>query len=459
MKSDKQEPSRRQLATAALAPLIVPRHVLGGSGYQAPSDTLRIAGVGVGGMGRRYLAGCPDEKIVLLCDVDHSFAAPVFRKYAQARVYTDWRQMFDKEEKNFDALIVATPDHNHAVITTRALKMGKHVYCAKPLTHDITEVRRVRTLAAEAKVATQMSVQSCASEEAQSTAEILMSGVIGPVHEVHIWTPHPIYPAGQLRPADTPDVPYSLDWDVWIGPAQEQPYHPKYHPWIWRCWWEFGSATVGDMLCHGMHVYYKALELGSPTSIHAYGTTMYGGYFRMRPNGDEELPRLIKTPDSESYSNVIAWDFPERRGHPALRMVWYDGGMRPPRPVEMSAKSEMPKEGLLLVGEKGKLLSGYYGGKNMLLPESKFRDYQPPPKTLPRTIGHYKEWTQACKEGTPTHCNFDIGSRMTEIALLGKMALRAARPLIFDAAGPAISNDTEANSWIHPPYRSGWELS
>ncbi|HZQ53558.1 MAG TPA: Gfo/Idh/MocA family oxidoreductase [Bryobacteraceae bacterium] len=455
----KQGPSRRELAATGLGALIVPRHVLGGSRHQAPSDTLRIAAVGVGGMGRRYIAGCAEERIVLLCDVDQSFAAPVLRKYASARVYTDWRQMFDKEEKNFDALIVATPDHNHAVITSRALKMGKHVYCAKPLTHDLNEARRIRTLAQEAKVATQMSVQSCASDEALGTAEILMSGIIGPVREVHIWTHHPIYPAGQVRPKETPDVPYGLDWDIWIGPAPERSYHPKYHPWIWRCWWDFGSATVGDMLCHGMHVYYKALELGSPSSIYAYGTTMYGGYFHMLPDGQEDLPRVIRTPESESYSNVIMWDFPERNGRPALRMIWYDGGMRPPRPVELDPKTPMPKEGLLFIGEKGKLLSGYYGGKNLLLPESEFRDYEPPPKILHRTIGHYKEWLEGCKHSTPTNCNFDIGSRMTEIALLGKMAARAARPLEFDANGPAIPNDPEANSWINPQYRHGWQLS
>jgi hypothetical protein len=452
-------PSRREVAAASLGALIVPRHVLGGSGYKAPSDTLRIAAVGVGGMGRRYIAGCAEERIVLLCDVDPSFAAPVLRKYSGARVYTDWRQMFDKEEKNFDALIVATPDHNHAVITSRALKAGKGVYCAKPLTHNINEVRRIRSLALETKVATQMSVQSCASNDAQGTAEILMSGIIGPVHEVHIWTNHPIYPAGQVRPKETPAPPDGLDWDLWIGPAPERAYHPKYHPWIWRCWWDFGSATVGDMLCHGMHVYYNALELGSPTAVYAYRTTMYGGYFHMSPSGQEDLPAPIETSESESYSNVITWDFPARGTHPALRMVWYDGGMRPNRPMEMSSHTPMPKEGLLFIGEKGKMISGYYGGNNVLLPEAKFRDFQPPAKSLTRTIGHYKEWTEACKKSTPTNCNFDIGGQMTEIALLGKMAARCARPLEFDTKVPAFSNDAEATSWINPPYRPGWKLS
>ena len=196
--------SRREIATAAMGALIVPRHVLGGAAFQAPSDTLRIAGIGVGGMGRRYLQGCAGERIDVLCDIDQSFAAPVFRKYPDARVYSDYRKMFDKEEKNIDAVIVATPDHNHAVITMQALKRGKHVYCAKPLTHTVYEARAIADAARSAKVATQMSVQSCASDEALSTAEILLSGVIGPVREVHVWTPHPIYPAGQVRPADTP---------------------------------------------------------------------------------------------------------------------------------------------------------------------------------------------------------------------------------------------------------------
>jgi hypothetical protein len=277
--------------------------------------------------------------------------------------------------------------------------------------------------------------------------------------EVHIWTNHPIYPAAQVRPKNDPDVPYALDWDLWLGPAPSRPYNPKYHPWIWRCWWDFGSGTVGDMLCHGMHVYFKALDLPSPTSVSACRTTMYGGPLRMLPDGKEELPYKIETPESESYSSVITWNFPERGTRPRLRMFWYDGGMQPHRPAEMNPLTPMPKEGLLFVGEKGKLLSGYYGGKNMLLPENKFRDFQAPPKTLPRTIGHYKEWVEACKHGTPTNCSFDFGSRMTEIALLGKLAARAARPLAYDAANPAITNDTEANSWVKPAYRSGWALA
>ena len=452
------KPSRRSLAAAGLGALIVPRHVLGGADYQAPSDTLRIAGVGVGGMGRRYLQGCAGERIVALCDVDHSFAAPVFRKYPEARVYRDFRLMFDQEEQNIDAVIVATPDHNHAVITMRGLKAGKHVYCAKPLTHNIYEARRISAQAREARVATQMSVQSCASDEALSTSELLLAGVIGPVHEVHVWCDHPLYPAGLIRPTDTPAEPYNLDWDLWIGTAPYRPYHPAYHPWIWRSWWDFGSGTVSDMLCHAMHVYFNPLELGAPSRVYASRTTMRGGYFKMHADGKEDLPPLTETPETESYSSVVSWEFPARGNHPPLAMHWYDGGIRPHRPMELDSKTQMPREGLLFIGEKGKMLTGYSGGKVHLLPEKNFRDFQPPPKTLMRSIGHYKEWVRACKGGPPANCNFEFGGRMTEVAQLGTIAARAARLLEWDPDRMAITNDAEANGWVNPPYRKGWSL-
>ena len=453
-------PTRRAIAAAGVAALVVPRHVLGGRGYQAPSDTLRIAGVGVGGMGRRYIQACAaTERIVALCDVDHSFAAPVFRTYPDATVYQDFRRMFDKEEKNIDAVIVATPDHNHAIVTMRALRMRKHVYCAKPMTHTIFEVRQVVAAAREAKVATQMSVQTCASDAALGTAELLSSGAIGPVSEVHVWTEHPIYPAAATRPADTPSVPYGLDWDLWIGTAPMRPYHPLYHPWIWRSWWDFGSGTIGDMACHAMHVFYNALELTAPSRVYASRTTMHGGYFQMHPDGTETLPPRIQTPETESYSTMISWEFPARGNHPPLTMHWYDGGLRPHRPRELDSRTAMPNEGLLFVGEKGKLISGYYGGRDRLLPEARFRGFQPPPKTLARSIGHYKEWVEASKGGKPANCNFDFAGRMTEIAQLGTIAARAARLLEWDPERMAITNDAEANSWVNPPYRSGWSLT
>ncbi len=450
--------SRRQAAAGGLAALIVPRHVLGGRGFQAPSDTLRIAGVGVGGMGRRYLAGCPNERVVALCDVDYTFSANVFKKYPQATVYRDYRQMFDKEEKNIDAVIIGTPDHTHAFVALDALRLKKHIYCAKPLTHTIFEARAVAAAAHEAKVATQTSVQSSASEDACGTAEILLSGVIGPVREVHFWTNHPIYPAGQVRPTDTPAVPEGLDWDLWIGPAPMRPYHPRYHPWIWRAWWDFGSGTVGDMVCHAMHVFYDALQLGNPELVHASRSTMHGGLFQKLPNDKEILPPRVETPETESYACMVTWDFPARGNLPSLRLHWYDGGLRPPRPRELHPSKPLGNSGVLYVGDKGKLLTGFFGGSTALLPENRFRDFQPPPKTLRRTTGHYQEWVDACKGGPPTTCGFDLGCKMTEIALLGALACRSGKVLEWDPGGLRVTNEPTLDTLINTPYRAGWKL-
>ena len=459
-KSSAGEVTRRNLLPAAasgLAALVVPRYVLGGPGHQAPSDTLNIACVGVGGMGRRYIHGCRTERMAALCDVDHDFAARVFRKYPEANVYRDLRKMFDKES-GIDAVIVATPDHTHAMIVRQALAMGKHVYCAKPLTRTVHELRAVAAAARNAETATQMSVQSCGSEAARTTAELLLDGPIGPVREVHVWTDHPLYPAARLRPTETPPVPPGLDWDLWLGPAPHRPYHPAYHPWIWRSWWDFGTGTVGDMACHALHVFYDALELGLPTAVSGSRTTMHTGRLQIHADGKEELPPRIETPETESYSSMVTWDFPARGNQPPVRVHWYDGGLRPHRPVELDRSRTMPTSGLLFVGDKGKLLTGYGGGRDLLLPEEQFTDYQPPAKTLPRTTDHYQEWVTACKTGQPTSCDFAYGSRMTEVALLGTLAARAGSLLEWDAAEAQVTNHSEANGWVNPPYRAGWSL-
>jgi predicted dehydrogenase len=312
--------------------------------------------------------------------------------------------------------------------------------------------------AREAKVATQMSVQSMAGEEAQSTAEILLSGVIGPVTEVHIWCDHPLYPAGQQRPATSPAMPEGMDWDRWIGPAPYRAFNPLYHPWLWRSWWDFGTGTIGDMTCHALHVFYEALQLGAPTSVSGSRTKMHGGLFQMLADGSETLPALIATPECESYSTMVTWDFPARGQFPPVRVHWYDGGLRPHRPVELDPRTPMPSSGLLFVGASGKLLADYSGGNNRLLPEKRYRDFQAPPKTLPRSIGHYREWIQAAKGGKPAHCNFEIGSRMTEVALLGTLAARTAQYLEWDSANLRVTNDADANRLINPPYRQGWTL-
>ncbi len=446
------------LATAGgFAPLVVSRHVLGGEGYQAPSETLRIAAVGVGGMGQNYLSGSKRERIVALCDLDHKLAAKVFEQYPTATRYHDFRKMLDQEAKNFDALIIATPDHTHAVILMAVLQLGKHVYCAKPITHNIGEARKVREAVLKARLlVTKSSVQSSGTEGARSTTELLNSGVIGPIRELHIWCDHPAYPCALVRPTEAQTSPAGLDWDLWIGPAPFRPYHPAYHPWKWRPWWDFGSGTVGDMGCHTFHVYFKELQLGAPKTIYGCGSTRREGF-----------SSPVETPECQSHANMVTWEFPARGNLPPLNVHWYDGGMMPHRPVELDHNIKMPSTGLLFVGEKGKLVAGYTGGNflgrrglsgGLLLPEEKFRDFQQPSKTLRRVPDHYGEWTQACKTGARTVCPVEFGCDMTEMALLGALALRTGRMLEWDAQAMKITNDEEANSLIAPPYRAGWSL-
>jgi predicted dehydrogenase len=462
--------SRRSVLAAGLAaPLIVPRYVMGGPGYQAPSDKLTIACVGVAGMGRNYLAGCAKEKIVALCDLDHELVAKrgVFQKYPNAQRYRDYRKMFDKEAKNFDALIIAVPDHNHTHLLNAGIQLGKHIYCAKPITHTIAEARRIKqALLKNPQLVTKSSVQDSATDAACSTTELLTCGAIGPVHEVHIWCDHPAYPCSLIRPTEEQSRPPGMDWDLWIGPAPYRPFNSAYHPELWRPWWDFGSGTVGDMACHTLHIFFKELKLGAPTTVYSYASTRNTGFFQNLP-----------TPECQSNANMVTWEFPAREKLPPLKVFWYDGGMKPHRPPELSSRVEFRNSGLLFVGEKGKLIAGYYGGNpyggrrsnnggdasgalegGLLLPEDKFRDFEPPPKTLRRVEDHYGEWTQACKEGKETVCPVTFGCEMTEMALLGTLALRTRRVLQWDAGNMRVTNNRQANDFIDPPYRDGWEL-
>ncbi len=452
--------SRRSFLAAGLAmPLIVPRHVLGGAGNQAPSDTLRIAAVGVAGMGQAYLHGCRNERIVALCDLDHNRSAKVFKQYPDAARYHDFRKMFDKEAKNFDALIIGTPDHTHAILLMAAIKLNKHIYCAKPITHSIGEARKVRAALAKAKnLVTKSSVQSSATDHARNTTELLKSGIIGGVRELHIWCDHPAYPCSLTRPTDKQTPPPGMDWDLWIGPAPYRPYHSAYHPANWRPWWDFGTGTVGDMACHTMHVYFKELQLGAPKMVYGYGSTKHKGFFQ-----------FVSTPECQSHANMVTWEFDARGELPPINVHWYDGGMKPNRPAELDHSLRLPSSGLLFVGDKGKLMTGYGGGNpfgrrrrsiegGLLLPEKKFRDFEQPPKTMRRCNSHYTEWTQACKTGGRTVCPVEFGCEMTELALLGTLALRTRRPLEWNAKEARITNYDKANDLIDPPYRAGWAL-
>lgn len=447
------------LGLGALAPMIVPRAVLGGAGFQAPSDTLAIAAVGVGGMGQHYLAGCKGERIVALCDLDHRLSARVFETYPDAARYHDFREMLEREARRFDALIVGTPDHTHAVILKAALDLSKHVYCAKPITHTIGEARKIRKAFLDAKgLVTKSSVQSSGTEASRSTTELLASGAIGAVRELHIWCDHPVYPCSLVRPAGAETPPPGMDWDLWLGPAPSRPYHSAYHPWRWRPWWDFGSGTVGDMCCHTFHVYFRELQLGAPRAVYGCGSVRREG-----------MSAAVPTPECQSDANMVTWDFPARGALPPLGLHWYDGGLKPHRPEELDPAVALPPSGLLFVGEKGKLVAGYAGGSflrgrglkgGLLLPEETFRDFRDPPPTLERVADHYGEWTRAAKTGARTVCPIDLGCEMTEVGLLGALALRAGggKLLLWDAESLRITGDADANAWVDPPYRAGWSL-
>ncbi len=444
-KQQSEQISRRDFvrgAAAAAAFTIVPRHVLGGSGHTPPSEKLNIAGIGVGGQGARDIDEVSSENIVALCDVDEEYAAPVFNLYPKARKYRDFRRMLEKEEKNIDAVVIATPDHTHAVIAMMAIKMGKHVYCEKPLTHTVYEARMLTEAARKAKVATQMGNQGHSDEGIRLICEWIWDGAIGPVREVHVWSNRPggWFVASIGRPKDTPPVPATLDWDLWLGPAPERPYHPCYLPVKWRGWWDFGTGAIGDMGCHSLDSVFRALKLKYPASVKARSTKV----------NSETYPKF----------SIIHYQFDVRDDVPPVRLTWYDGGKKPARPKELERGRQMgDKEGgVLFVGDKGTIMSNHMGGSPRLIPETKMKAYKRPPKTLPRSIGHYKEWIEACKGGKPPGSNFDYAGPLTEMVLLGNIAIRTRKKLNWDGLNMEVTNMPEANEFVHRQYRQGWNL-
>ena len=419
----RKSPSRRQFlastAAASTAAMIIPRHVLGGPGQTPPSERLNIAGIGVGGMGEAdldELIGELQQNIVALCDVDERRAAPTFARYPQARRYQDFRVMLEEMDDQIDAVVVATPDHVHAVATMAAIRRGKHVYCEKPLTRTIGEARQVAAAARQAGVVTQMGNQGHANEGARLTNEWIQAGVIGEVREVHVFTDRPgtHWRQGEPRPVETPPVPPELDWDLWLGPAPERPYHPAYVPKTWRAWWDFGTGPLGDMGCHIIDHPYWALDLGPPSTVQAYATGPAGLVFDDGELNTETFP----------HSAIITYDFPARGDKPPVRMIWYEGGLMPAKPREMADQCNLPGDGLLFVGSEGKMFSGSHGGMPHLVP-SGWPGLKLPARTMPRSIGHRAEWVEACKDSGTAESNFDYAGPLTEVVLLGNLALRA----------------------------------
>lgn len=418
----------------------------------SPNDKLNIAGVGVGGMGRANLRACQTENIVALCDVDDVRAAGTYAEFPDARRYKDYRKLFDAEANNIDAVIVATPDHNHAVVAMAAMRLGKHVYCQKPLAHSVYEVRQLTEAARKYGVQTQMGNQGHSSDTIRQCREWVADDAIGPVREVYAWSDRPVggdpwstFPVRE-RPEDTPPVPDTLDWDQWLGPAPYRPYHPAYCPESWRGWCDFGTGPLGDMGCHILDPAFWALNLGAPESVEA--TTTHWE----KEVSDETYPRAC----------IVRYQFPAHDGMPPVSLTWFDGRLKPPTPRDFGPENAMDSNGALFIGEKGSIQHGSHGaGRLRLLPTTLAESYQQPAQTIPRVENeaHEQDWIRACKDGRPASSSFDYGGPLTEMVLLGVIAIRMKdRKLLWDSENLRITNDDEANELVNPAYRDGWTL-
>ena len=442
---------RNFMATAAAttaAFTIIPRHVLGGPNYVAPSEKLNIAAIGAGGMGSSNLKSMEHENIVALCDVDDARAAGSFERYPKAKRYKDFRVMLDKQ-KDIDAVLVATPDGVHAVAAMAAIKRDKHVYCQKPMTYTVAEARALTEAAREHKVATQMGNQGHSAEGARLICEWIWDGAIGDVREVHCWTNRPVWPQGIGRPTDTPPVPSTLDWDLWIGPAAMRPYHPTYLPFNWRAWLDFGCGALGDMACHVMDASFWALKLKYPTSVSAYASA--------RVN---EMWKRFENTETYPDASIVHYEFPAREGMPEVKLHWYDGGILPERPEDLEPGRKMPESGTIFVGDKGKIMCGTYGEGPRIFPETKMKAYRRPEKTIARVKGsHEQNWIDACKGGPAACSNFDYAGPFTETVLLGNLAIRnPGVKLDWDGDNMKVTNFDEANALVGRKYRQGYSL-
>ena len=514
--SKKKEMSRRkfltEVAAGGAACAIVPRHVLG-RGFTPPSDTLNIASVGVGGMGRANLINLASQNIVALCDVDWGYAGKRLDRLdidierlkkrielpappppgelpgefdpikAQARVdlmvklktehvpkarrYTDFRDMLE-HQTDIDAIVVATPDHMHAPIALAAMELGKHVYVQKPLCWSVEEARKLSRRAKETKVVTQMGNQGHSSDEGRTAVEYVWAGAIGDVREVHIWTNRPLgfWPQGVPRPAPLKDgpeplkwsgrdvntrlaaalcgdypVPGGLAWDLFLGTAASNvDYHPIYHPFNWRGWTDWGVGAIGDMGAHLIDHTMWALDLGFPTSVETVSTPFNG----------------VSYPSA----TLTFYEFPARGAMPPVKLTWYDGGLKPNKPEELGDEELNKEGGALLIGSKGKLLYDTYGFKPRLLPKSLHESFGKPPQKLPRIAGQFHEmnWVDACKGKVEASCPFEYAARLTEVMLLGIVALRAGKKIYYDGSNMRVTNALQANDFLRREYRQGWSI-
>jgi predicted dehydrogenase len=443
-----QGPTRRSFLKGATAAVVVGSF---SARAYAANEKLRCACIGAGGRGGAHVEAAKTERLVALCDIDRNrldaAAKSAAKHNPQVKTYADYRTMFDEAHREFDVVFVATADHHHAPASMLAIKHGKHVYTEKPLTHSIYEARCLTEEARKARVATQMGNQGMASEEHRRVCEMIWSGAIGPVREVHVWTDRPInwWPQGLDRPAYTDPVPDRLAWDLWLGPAPERPYvdhwregkaqgKPLYHPVHWRGWWDFGTGALGDIACHAMAPAFWALKLGKPTAVQA-----------------EHSPC-----NAEMYPDwsIITYEFPARGDLPPVKLVWYDGGKMPPRPADLEQGRQLGNNGVLYVGERGTMLG------HRIIPEEKMKQIKPPDKSIPRVASHHEDFFIACRGGRPACSNYDFAGNLTEAALAGNVAIRAGRRIEWDAEAmkPKNCSDPDVLHVIRREYRKGWTL-
>ncbi|MFM8272725.1 MAG: Gfo/Idh/MocA family protein [Gemmata sp.] len=440
-------PSRRTFlksTAAAGAALAAPRFLKA----RNANEKLNIAIIGAGGRGAANLKGVEGENIVALCDVNSTAVGAAAAKHTKAAKFTDFRQLFDKAAKTFDAVVVSTCEHTHAFATLRALESGKHVYCEKPLTHNIWEARVIREAAGKTKLATQMGTQIHAGDNYRRVVELVQSGAIGPVREAHVWVGRAwglqseeeakankdiVYVTE--RPKEGVKPPAELDWDLWLGPCVERPFNPVYVPGPkWYRWWDFGNGTMSDLGSHWNDLPFWALKLKAPTAVEASGP---------KPH-----------PEIAPASMQATYEFPARGEMPAVKVTWYQGANKP----ALLAEKKVPQlgSGVLFVGDKGMLLSDY--SKHVLLPEKQFTDFARPRPFIEKSLGHYAEWVHACKTGAPTTCNFEYAGWLTESNHLGNVAFRVGKRLEWDAAVMKATNCPAADQFVRREYRKGWTL-
>ena len=452
--------------------MIVPRHVLG-KGFIAPSDKLNIAGIGVGGKAEvnlPYAWNNGAENIVALCDVDERMAVNARKMWPNAPYYKNFREMLDKEQKNIDAVMVTTPDHMHAVHALPCMQLGKHVYVEKPLTHDIYEARVLTQAEKKYKVVTQMGNQGSSGDDTRNVETWIQAGVIGSVHTVHVWTNRPVWPSGVSLPTGKFDIPKELDWDLWLGTASNRDYNPAYLPAIWRGWTDFGTGSLGDMGCHFMDVPYRALKLGYPVSVECSATSVYTGFFQ------ESFYKGSFPPSAK-----IHLQFPKRGNLSPVELIWYDGGIKPKRPVELLPDEEFAEwdGGILFEGTKGKLMAGLFGRNPTLLPTKLMKATNLPKSKFPFVTngseGHQKQWTDACKKGYGAYTSspFSQAGPLAETVLMGNLAVlsynhfemkgnnrqfNGRKQLLWNGENMKITNFEPANQFVKREYRSGYRL-